>query len=326
MKNERTVGIMLAIANAVLAIVSVVLYIGTDRTEPRFEFMEANIIYEEGMEDSRLLEGISAYDNEDGDLTGKIVVEKRIENQEQNLAVVFYAVSDKAGNVAKCSREFTAIYQTETAEANSIEAQDSPLVQSGVWGVLEGKGAEGRGPEDMLEEDGEEDGSQGMEDGQQEEDGGEDGGEAGGGENEDAIEEGEGMEGGEPDGEGETGQGQQSQEEGAGQGQRSREEGTGPEQQSQGHDAQAGRNAADSGAPVLELRVSEVTTQAGVAPAWVNVIGTLSDDKDGYETLFNNLEVSKYNINQAGTYQVNVSTKDSDGNKSRAVPLTIIVR
>lgn len=74
------------------------------------------------------------------------------------------------------------------------------------------------------------------------------------------------------------------------------------------------------------MRVSEVTTQAGVAPAWVNVIGTLSDDKDGYETLFNNLEVSKYNINQAGTYQVNVSTKDSDGNKSRTVPLTIIVR
>lgn len=322
MKNERTVGIMLAIANAVLAIVSVVLYIGTDRTEPRFEFMEANIIYEEGMEDSRLLEGISAYDNEDGDLTGKIVVEKRIENQEQNLAVVFYAVSDKAGNVAKCSREFTAIYQTETGEANSIEAQDSPLVQSGVWSVLEGKGAEEKDPADTLEEDG----SQGLEDRQQEEDEGEDSGEAEGEENGDAIEEGEETEEGEPDGEGENGHGQRSQEQETGQEQRSQEQGAGQEQQSQGHDAPTGRNAADSGAPVLELRVSEVTTQAGVAPAWVNVIGTLSDDKDGYETLFNNLEVSKYNINQAGTYQVNVSTKDSDGNKSRTVPLTIIVR
>ena len=31
MKNGKTLGIMLAIANAVLAIVSVVLYIGTDQ-------------------------------------------------------------------------------------------------------------------------------------------------------------------------------------------------------------------------------------------------------------------------------------------------------
>ena len=74
------------------------------------------------------------------------------------------------------------------------------------------------------------------------------------------------------------------------------------------------------------MRASEVTTQVGVAPAWVNVIGTLTDDKDGYETLFRNLEISKYNINQAGTYQVKVSTRDSDGNKSGEVPLTIIVR
>ena len=43
---------MLAIANAVLAIVSVVLYIGTDRKEPTFEFTETNVIYEEGMEES----------------------------------------------------------------------------------------------------------------------------------------------------------------------------------------------------------------------------------------------------------------------------------
>lgn len=305
MKNERTLGIMLAIANAVLAIVSIVLYIGTDRTEPQFEFMEASIIYEEGMEDFRLLEGISAYDNEDGDLTEKIVVEKRIENREQNLAVIFYAVSDKAGNVAKCSREFTAIYQTETGEANSIEAQDSPLVQSGVWSVLEGKGAEGKDPADILEEEKEEDGGQGLE----EENEGEDSGGAGGEENENAIEEGE------PNEEGENGQEQRRQ-----------EQEVGREQQGQGYDVPTGRNVADSGVPVLELRVSEVTTQAGAAPAWVNVIGTLSDDKDGYETLFNNLEVSEYNINQAGTYQVNVSTKDSDGNKSRTVPLTIIVR
>ena len=157
MKNGRTLGIMLAIANAVLAIVSVVLYIGTDRKEPTFEFTQTNVIYEEGMEESQLLEGIRAYDNADGDLTDKIVVEKKIEIPEQNTVVIFYAVSDSAGNVAKCSREFTAIYRIETEEADSRELQDGPLVQSGVWSVLEGGATDENNSEDIpVKEDGEE--------------------------------------------------------------------------------------------------------------------------------------------------------------------------
>ena len=303
MKNGKTLGIMLAIANAVLAIVSVVLYIGTDRKEPTFEFTETNVIYEEGMEESRLLEGIMAYDNVDGDLTDKIVVEKRIENQEQNSVVIFYAVSDSAGNVAKCSREFTAIYRMETEETDNQELQDGPLVQSGVWSVLEGGGTGGNSlADESVKGDGKETDGQDLDAGEAGED--ESAGEE---ENEDGLEEEEGI--------AETEQQEQGQERDAGQ------QGQTPER-----DTQAMRNRPDPEAPVLELRVSEVTTQVGVAPAWVNVIGTLSDDKDNYETLFGNLEISKYNINQAGTYQVKVSTRDSDGNKSGEAPLTIIVR
>ncbi len=303
MKNGKTLGIMLAIANAVLAIVSVVLYIGTDRKEPTFEFTETNVIYEEGMEESRLLEGIMAYDNVDGDLTDKIVVEKRIENQEQNSVVIFYAVSDSAGNVAKCSREFTAIYRIETEKTDNQELQDGPLVQSGVWSVLEGGGTGGNSlADESVKGDGKETDGQDLDAGEAGED--ESAGEE---ENEDGLEEEEGI--------AETEQQEQGQERDAGQ------QGQTPER-----DTQAMRNRPDPEAPVLELRVSEVTTQVGVAPAWVNVIGTLSDDKDNYETLFGNLEISKYNINQAGTYQVKVSTRDSDGNKSGEAPLTIIVR
>lgn len=314
MKNGKTLGIMLAIANAVLAIVSVVLYIGTDRKEPTFEFTETNVIYEEGMEESRLLEGIMAYDNVDGDLTDKIVVEKRIENPEQNSVVIFYAVSDSAGNVAKCSREFTAIYRIETEETDNQELQDGPLVQSGVWSVLEGGGTGGGSLTDKsVKGDGEEADGQDLDAGETGED--ESTGEE---ENEDGLEEEEGIE--------ETEQQGQSQERDAEQREQTPERDAGQQEQTPERDTQAMRNRPDPEAPVLELRVSEVTTQVGVAPAWVNVIGTLSDDKDNYETLFGNLEISKYNINQAGTYQVKVSTRDSDGNKSGEAPLTIIVR
>lgn len=314
MKNGKTLGIMLAIANAVLAIVSVVLYIGTDRKEPTFEFTETNVIYEEGMEESRLLEGIMAYDNVDGDLTDKIVVEKRIENQEQNSVVIFYAVSDSAGNVAKCSREFTAIYRIETEETDNQELQDGPLVQSGVWSVLEGGGTGGNSlADESVKGDGKETDGQDLDAGEAGED--ESAGEE---ENEDGLEEEEGIE--------ETEQQEQGQERDAEQQEQTPERDDGQQGQTPERDTQAMRNRPDPEAPVLELRVSEVTTQVGVAPAWVNVIGTLSDDKDNYETLFGNLEISKYNIDQAGTYQVKVSTRDSDGNKSGEAPLTIIVR
>ncbi len=314
MKNGKTLGIMLAIANAVLAIVSVVLYIGTDRKEPTFEFTETNVIYEEGMEESRLLEGIMAYDNVDGDLTDKIVVEKRIENQEQNSVVIFYAVSDSAGNVAKCSREFTAIYRIETEKTDNQELQDGPLVQSGVWSVLEGGGTGGNSlADESVKGDGKETDGQDLDAGEAGED--ESAGEE---ENEDGLEEEEGI--------AETEQQEQGQERDAGQQGQTPERDAGQQGQTPERDTQAMRNRPDPEAPVLELRVSEVTTQVGVAPAWVNVIGTLSDDKDNYETLFGNLEISKYNINQAGTYQVKVSTRDSDGNKSGEASLTIIVR
>ncbi len=314
MKNGKTLGIMLAIANAVLAIVGVVLYIGTDRKEPTFEFTETNVIYEEGMEESRLLEGIMAYDNVDGDLTDKIVVEKRIENQEQNSVVIFYAVSDSAGNVAKCSREFTAIYRIETEETDNQELQDGPLVQSGVWSVLEGGGTGGNSlADESVKGDGKETDGQDLDAGEAGED--ESAGEE---ETEDGLEEEEGIE--------ETEQQEQGQERDAEQQEQTPERDDGQQGQTPERDTQAMRNRPDPEAPVLELRVSEVTTQVGVAPAWVNVIGTLSDDKDNYETLFGNLEISKYNINQAGTYQVKVSTRDSDGNKSGEAPLTIIVR
>ena len=277
------------------------------------------------MEESRLLEGIMAYDNVDGDLTDKIVVEKRIENQEQNSVVIFYAVSDSAGNVAKCSREFTAIYRMETEETDNQELQDGPLVQSGVWSVLEGGGTGGNSlADESVKGDGKETDGQDLDAGEAGED--ESAGEE---ENEDGLEEEEGIAETEQQEQGQerdAGQQGQTPERDAGQQGQTPERDAGQQGQTPERDTQAMRNRPDPEAPVLELRVSEVTTQVGVAPAWVNVIGTLSDDKDNYETLFGNLEISKYNINQAGTYQVKVSTRDSDGNKSGEAPLTIIVR
>lgn len=339
MKKERVIGIVLATVNVILIAACIVLYLGMDRVEPRFEFQTVNMVYREGMELSGFLEGINAYDDEDGDITDHIVVEKLIENRAENSVVVFYAVSDRAGNVAKCSREFAAVFVEDTENGNvqdrmsgyEGEVQEGWLMQSGFWADLEGgKKEAGEGGNLDAEASGSEEKDGEYADGISEKESETE--ENGEGEREAIPEDGMAAEN-------EDNQAEESVAEGRNAGEASETSGQEAEER-EGRDERAGASAdranqdtgeedsteGSSAPPVLTLQVSEVRTRIGVAPAWVEVIGTLSDDKDGYETLFRNLEVSKYDINQAGAYQVTVSTRDSDGNRSQAVPLTIIVK
>lgn len=327
MKNGRIIGIVLAVADVALAAACAVLYLGTDREKPHFEFRDVDTVYQEGMETSALLEGIAAFDNEDGDMTGSIVIEKIMENREEKSVVVFYAVSDKAGNAGKCSCKFPAVFEAD--EEDGIEVQDEWLMQSGFWTGLEGSGEKNisdnnkgetvpengqrkeEGDEqdasqiDEAEEETENETENGEEEGTEPEteNGGEDEiGEEAGNETEDVTgEEGEDT-GSEPEGE---------ENEAA---------------ENEGETNGRAENETVAGAPVLTLKATEINIEAGQAPAWVDVIGNLSDDKDSYETLFSNLHVSGYDVNQEGTYQATVMTEDSDGNQSRPVPLTIIVQ
>ncbi|MDO4304998.1 MAG: DUF5011 domain-containing protein, partial [Bacillota bacterium] len=128
MKQGKVTGIILAFLNMILIVACVVFYLGMDRTEPKLEFQAAELIYSEGMEETCLLEGVKAYDGRDGDITDRVVIEKTIENREEGTIVVFYAVSDKAGNVAKASRIFNAVY---TEKSNKDSALDQ-LMEAGI--------------------------------------------------------------------------------------------------------------------------------------------------------------------------------------------------
>ena len=110
MKQDKIIGIVFTAMNLILVIVCIVLYLRTDRRAPEFEFYASEVIYTEDMEQGKLFEGVNAYDSNDGDITDRVVIEKIIEDRENRSAVVYYAVSDKAGNVAKASRVFEAIY------------------------------------------------------------------------------------------------------------------------------------------------------------------------------------------------------------------------
>lgn len=279
MKQSKAAGIVLTVMNAILIVICAALYFRTDKTAPEIEFTAADIVYRENMDNAKLYEGITAYDSEDGDVTDRIVIEKTIEVREENRIVIFYAVSDKAGNVTKASRIFNAVYTDESSLENAEDADQ--FLEAGINAELK---------QDYVIKDSQE------------------GGDTLSDEQEDSAF----ME--------------EPAEEASEKSTAEAETTPTPEAAKESTPEPTPTPTADPSVPVLTLKVSEVTVNAGQGPAWVDVIAALSDDKDSYETLFKNLSVSKYDKNKAGSYQVTVSTEDSDGNKSQPVPLTIIVK
>ena len=78
--------------------------------------------------------------------------------------------------------------------------------------------------------------------------------------------------------------------------------------------------------PVLALNADVIETKKGVAPTWNEVIETRSDDKDDYNTLYNNLKLEgQVKLNEVGEYPVTLYTVDMDGNRSEIRNLVVRV-
>lgn len=292
MKQGRITGIIFATVNVILIAVCVVLYLRTDRTAPEIEFYASEAVYVEGRETAGLLDGVRAYDKVDGDITERVVIEKITTDRESGSAVVYYAVSDYAGNVAKASRVFDAVYMEEEAE------ESTRFPEAGI-------DAEMNLPEKvqtMVKDNGAEEDPAGIEDRE---------------ENNTPVPNGTDVPSGTDVPEGAEAPTKTPE--------KTPEPRTPANTTPELEPVRAPVPEADPSVPILTLKVSEVKVRLGQGPAWVDLIGTLSDDKDNYETLFRNLSVSKYDKDKAGSYAVSVHTEDSDGNRSQSIPLTIIV-
>ena len=99
-------------------------YKNQDRTAPEIKVDQSKkIAYTEGEDYGKLLEGVTAQDEKDGDLTSEVFVEKVVPVSKKK-AVVYYGVTDKAKNVGTVSREVT--YQAaEGSDAEEETAQDT---------------------------------------------------------------------------------------------------------------------------------------------------------------------------------------------------------
>ena len=122
--NQRVVTGLLTAGCIALAGAGYMTYKNQDRTAPEIKVDQSKkIAYTEGEDYGKLLEGVTAQDEKDGDLTSEVFVEKVVPVSKKK-AVVYYGVTDKAKNVGTASREVT--YQAaESNDAAEETAQDT---------------------------------------------------------------------------------------------------------------------------------------------------------------------------------------------------------
>ena len=125
--NQRVVTGLLTAGCIALAGAGYMTYKNQDRTATELKVDQSKkIAYTEGEDYGKLLEGVTAQDDKDGDLTSEVFVEKVVPVSKKK-AVVYYGVTDKAKNVGTASQE--VIYQEiedgdvaeETAENTASE-------------------------------------------------------------------------------------------------------------------------------------------------------------------------------------------------------------
>lgn len=120
MKNK---GILIGIfvMDAILIGVCAFLYLRQDRTVPVISFEENDIIYSDSIDPALLLEGVTAYDSQDGDVTDSLTIEKISDTSDGNV-IITYAALDGANNVGKATRVLQA--QLDSGREETVKTQE----------------------------------------------------------------------------------------------------------------------------------------------------------------------------------------------------------
>lgn len=100
-----------------------------DRKGPEIELpADGDVTYEEGSDTAPLLEGVTATDEKDGDVTDSLVIENIFPNDDHTSASVVYAAKDSHNNVSKATRRvnYKAAAEDTPAENESAPAVEEP--------------------------------------------------------------------------------------------------------------------------------------------------------------------------------------------------------
>ncbi len=135
--KEKTLGIILGVLNLILIVVCAVFFLEKDKTAPVLTIEPVAYVYEEDLPESILYQGVSAYDEEDGDVTKTIVIEKVVTDRTQGKATITYGACDTSGNVGKATRTLDMPVLTLIQFPGAGEADVNTKPQTNVQEVSE---------------------------------------------------------------------------------------------------------------------------------------------------------------------------------------------
>ena len=93
--------IIMGMVSGVALILIIIFSLSEDKTAPVININEENIRYWKNCPDSVLMDGVTAKDDEDGDVTDTLTITRRAQISNNDMEAVRYVAADKSGNVGK---------------------------------------------------------------------------------------------------------------------------------------------------------------------------------------------------------------------------------
>lgn len=123
--------VIMAVICVDIVIIIILAKLLADSEAPVISFTSSPVTYIAGEDSSRLLEGVSAWDDKDGDVSGSVVIESITPIGAGASAKVVYAARDKNSNIAKASRivNYAEPLQETYTDAAAAEQQETEAAQ-----------------------------------------------------------------------------------------------------------------------------------------------------------------------------------------------------
>lgn len=121
--KQRLLVIALAVGCVIAGGIAYFLSVSQDHEAPEITVEDRDVTYTEGESYNVLLEGVTASDNRDGDVTDQVFVDK-IRPTGEDTAIAYYGVMDSSKNVGTATRKITYIAASDEGSEN--EGEETP--------------------------------------------------------------------------------------------------------------------------------------------------------------------------------------------------------
>ena len=132
MNDKKGLKITLTIVAVVLTVLSVLTVTFTDSKGPKITVEQKSITYVNGDDKTSLLDGVSAYDTVDGDVTVSLIVKDITVLNSGDTAKVTYAARDNSNNISEAYRIVTYVDSSEYYSEPDDEAMFQEITEGEV--------------------------------------------------------------------------------------------------------------------------------------------------------------------------------------------------